>query len=403
MGITNRGGRGDFVTRPRLGAIAGIVAVLGLAACSMGGSTGGGNGGAGGGGAASGSGASSRAASGGGGGGGGQASAGVTPHHAHKRSVTITAVGDTMLGYGASLPPDPGQYFSAVHRQLTAGAQIVFANLEGTLTTASGSKCGAKSTPGTCFAFSDPPSYSHYLKAGGFTVLNDANNHSFDFGSAGQAQTIQAIHRAGLVQTGLPGEITVVRAHKTKVAFVAFAPYDYTASLLDIPAAQALIRKAAGEAPIVVVYMHVGAEGSDADHVTGQEEIFLGEDRGNPEAFAKMAIRNGASLVIASGPHVLRGMQFYRRHLIAYSLGNFAGYGNFATEGDLGLSAILRVRLSATGQFERGHLFPVEFAGKGQPVPGGGTVAFVAGLSRDDFGATAARIGPSGVIRPPAR
>jgi hypothetical protein len=373
------------------------VAVLALAACSTGGSGGGGGGGGGGAGGGSGG------AAAGGGGSSRQPSAAVAPHHAKKRSVTITAVGDTMLGYGASLPPDPGGYFSAVHRQLTHGAQIVFGNLEGTLTTASGSKCGPKSKPGTCFAFSDPPGYARDLKAGGFTVLNDANNHSFDFGSAGQAQTVHALHRAGLAQTGLPGEITVVRAHRVKVAFVAFAPYDYTASLLDIPAAQALIRKAAGEAPIVVVYMHVGAEGSDADHVTGREEIFLGEDRGNPEAFAKMAIRAGASLVIASGPHVLRGMQFYRHHLIAYSLGNFAGYGNFATEGDLGLSAILRVRMSATGQFERARLFPVEFTGKGQPVPGGGTVSFVAGLSRDDFGATAARIGPSGVIRAPAR
>ena len=53
--------------------------------------------------------------------------------------------------------------------------------------------------------------------------------------------------------------------------------------------------------------MHAGAEGSAADHVTGQEETYLGEDRGNPEAFAHMAIDAGASLVIASGPHVLRG------------------------------------------------------------------------------------------------
>jgi Putative enzyme of poly-gamma-glutamate biosynthesis (capsule formation) len=48
--------------------------------------------------------------------------------------------------------------------------------------------------------------------------------------------------------------------------------------------------------------------------VTGREEIYLGEDRGNPEAFAHMAIDAGASLVIASGPHVLRGMQFYHGH-----------------------------------------------------------------------------------------
>ncbi|MEP7024925.1 MAG: CapA family protein [Actinomycetota bacterium] len=370
------GGSSRFLRQRRLGLIGGVAAVVGLAACS-----------------ASGPAARTHVSA--------QSTHRSTSAHKAGRSVTITAVGDTMLGYTPNLPPDPAHYFSGVRRHLTAGAQIVFGNLEGTLTTATGSKCGPNSTPGTCFAFRDPPVYARYLKDGGFTVLNDANNHSFDFGSAGETQTVQSIHRAGLAQTGLPGEITVVKAHGVKVAFVAFAPYDYTASLLNIPVARALIRQAATKAPIVVVYMHAGGEGSDADHVTGREEIFLGEDRGNPEAFAHMAIRAGASLVLASGPHVLRGMQFYRGHLIAYSLGNFAGYGNFATEGDLGLSAILRVRLSSTGKFQRAHLFPVEFAGKGQPVPGGDTVSFVAGLSRDDFGGSAARILPSGAIRRP--
>jgi hypothetical protein len=314
--------------------------------------------------------------------------------------VTITAVGDTMLGSIPALPPDPATFFAEVKPQLTHGAQIVFGNLEGTLTTASGSKCGG-ANGGSCFAFRDPPSWAKYYRQGGFTVLNDANNHSFDFGPAGQQQTVRAIHAAGMAQTGLPGEITVVRAHHIKVAFVAFAPYDWAARLTDIPAARELIRQAAAKAPVVVVYLHAGGEGSDADHVTGKEEIFLGEDRGNPQAFAKMAIDAGASLVIASGPHVLRGMEFYHRHLIAYSLGNFAGYGNFATEGDLNLSAILRVRLSATGRFERAHLFPVQFAGKGQPVPGGGTVSFVSRLSAEDFGPHAARFSPAGRITPP--
>src|SRR6202161_4960000 len=103
--------------------------------------------------------------------------------------------------------------------------------------------------------------------------------------------------------------------------------------------------------------MHAGAEGSTADHVTGREEYFLGEDRGNAEAFAHMAINAGASLVIASGPHVLRGMQFYQGHLIAYSLGNFGGYGNFGTDGELALSALLHVTLSSTGKFEQARLY----------------------------------------------
>jgi poly-gamma-glutamate capsule biosynthesis protein CapA/YwtB (metallophosphatase superfamily) len=135
--------------------------------------------------------------------------------------------------------------------------------------------------------------------------------------------------------------------------------------------------------------------------VTGREEYYLGEDRGNAEAFAHMAINAGASLVIASGPHVLRGMQFYQGHLIADSVGNFASYGDFTTEGDLDMSVILRVTLSSAGRFERARIYPVQFTGKGRPVPGGGAVAFVARLAAEDFGSSAARILPSGVIKPP--
>jgi poly-gamma-glutamate capsule biosynthesis protein CapA/YwtB (metallophosphatase superfamily) len=317
-------------------------------------------------------------------------------------AVTISAVGDMMLGNTPHLPPDPGGYLDAVKPILGSGAQIVFGNLEGTLTTATVGKCGpSRGREQDCFAFRDPPDYARYFRAAGFTVLNDANNHSFDFGAAGQAQTVRAIHAAGLVQTGLPGEITLVKAHGTRVAFVAFAPYDYDASLLDVAAARALIERAASEASVVVVYMHAGAEGADADQVTGREEYYLGEDRGDAEAFAHLAIDAGASLVIASGPHVVRGMQFYKRHLIAYSLGNFAGYGNFGTGGDLDLGAILHVTLSSAGRFERARIYPIWFTTQGRPVPGGGAVPFIARLSAEDFGRSAARILPSGAVRAP--
>jgi poly-gamma-glutamate capsule biosynthesis protein CapA/YwtB (metallophosphatase superfamily) len=316
--------------------------------------------------------------------------------------VTIAAVGDTMLGNTPDLPPDPAGYFHAVRREFSRGAQIVFGNLEGTLTTATTSKCASMhARAGQCFAFRDPPGYVRYLKHAGFTILSNANPHSFDFGAGGQAQTVRTIHAAGLAQTGLPGEITLVKAHGVRVAFVAFAPYADTASLLDFPAARALIKRAAGRASVVVVYMHAGAEGAAAGHVTGHEEYFLGEDRGNPEVFAHMAIRAGASLVIASGPHVLRGMQFYRHHLIAYSLANFASYDNFATSGDLDMSAILHVTLSATGAFEQARIYPVQFTGQGQPVPGGGAISFISQLSAQDFGVSAARILPSGIIKAP--
>lgn len=316
--------------------------------------------------------------------------------------MTIAAVGDTMLGNTPQLPPQPDEYLAPVTHELTKGAQIVFGNLEGTLTTAADSKCTAMhSGPPNCYAFRDPPAYVHYLEHAGFTIFSNANPHSYDFGAQGQADTVRAIHGAGLAQTGLPGEITVLTVDGVKVAFVAFAPYSDTANLLNVAAAQALIERAAGAANVVVVYMHAGAEGATAVHVTGDEETFLGEDRGNPRAFAHMAINAGASLVIASGPHVIRGLEFYRHHLVAYSLGNFASYYNFATHGNLDMSVILHVTLSAGGKFELARIYPIHFTPQGRPVPGGDAISFVAHLSRQDFGASAAVIQPSGEITSP--
>jgi poly-gamma-glutamate capsule biosynthesis protein CapA/YwtB (metallophosphatase superfamily) len=312
--------------------------------------------------------------------------------------ITFAAVGDTMLGNSPELPSDPGSYLNHVKGQLTG--DVVFGNLEGTLTDVSDSpKCGGAPS-GDCYAFRTPPSYARYLAADGFTVMNNANNHSYDFGEAGLDQTIAALHKAGIAQDGLPGEITVVKAGGEKIAFLGFAPYSTTASLLDLPAARALIKKATRRAQIVVVAIHAGAEGTDAQHVTGEEETYLGEDRGNPEEFAKMAVRAGADLVLGSGPHVLRAMEIYRGRLIAYSMGNFSGFHNFATEGVLGASAVLHVTLDPDGAFRSGRIASVRLVEAGQPVPdpSGEGARIVAQLSREDFGGAAVKVGSKGKI-----
>ena len=131
--------------------------------------------------------------------------------------------------------------------------------------------------------------------------------------------------------TGLPGEITYLRVHGRRVAFIGFAPYAFAANLLDIPGAQRLIRRARAHASLVVVIIHAGAEGAGELHTPHGEETYLGEDRGDARAFAHAAIDAGASLVLGSGPHVIRGVERYRGRLIAYSLGNFVGYSHSVT------------------------------------------------------------------------
>jgi hypothetical protein len=313
-------------------------------------------------------------------------------------TVTLSAVGDTMLGYAGTLAPDPEGYFDGVRRQITG--DIRFANMEGTLTDLTSGKCGANST--ACYEFRVPPSWARYFKHAGFTVVSNANNHAFDFWQAGLDDTVAALDHAGLDHTGRTHEITYLRVRKLTVAFIGVASYPNTGPLNDYPAARRLIHAADRHADMVVVAMHAGAEGVDAEHLTGQDEIYEGENRGNPEAFAHMAIDAGADLIIGYSPHVLRAMQVYHRRLIAYSLGNFAGYHNFTTEGALGLSGILHVKLAADGRFLSGRLVSTVLAGAGRPEldASGQGAALVEQLSRDDLGARGAHLSAAGVITP---
>ena len=313
-------------------------------------------------------------------------------------TVTIDAVGDTELGNSPTLPPDPAGYLAPLRRYLVA--PIVFGNLEGTMTSSKRSKCQPPSP--YCYAFKVPTSFAKDYRAVGFTVLNSANNHSDDFGAAGIASTSRALAGAGIVQAGLPGQIGVVREGAVRVAFVDFAPYYNTNNMLDFAQAATLIAAAHREAQVVVVYMHAGAEGPNVAHVTRHSETFAGENRGNPYAFAHAAIDDGADLVIASGPHVLRGLQWYRGHLIDYSLGDFVNYYDFATVGPLKYSAVLRVTLSANGTFVAGRFtsFVLTSAGLPQFDPTGAAATFVNQLSASDFGSSAAVIAPSGAISP---
>ncbi len=311
-------------------------------------------------------------------------------------TVTVAAVGDSELGNTPDVPSNPLAYLAPIKNALAA--PIVFGNLEGTMTDASTSKCAATST--NCYAFRVPTSFASDYRRIGFTVLNSANNHSHDFGAQGALDTTAALRAAGIVQAGLPGQIGVTHEGPTRVAFVDFAPYANTNDLLNFSAAAILIHRAKQMANVVVVYMHAGAEGASADHVTRQTETYVGEDRGNPYAFAHAAIDDGAALVIASGPHVLRGMEWYRGHLIDYSLGDFANYDNFYAAGDLALSAILHVTLSSGGSFVSGRFTSVRLTPGGQPFVDATNAAaiFVNQLSKADFGASAALIEGNGTI-----
>jgi len=134
-------------------------------------------------------------------------------------------------------------------------------------------------------------------------------------------------------------------------------------------------------------------------------ERFLGEMRGNSVAFAHAVVRAGADLVIGTGPHVLRGMEWYRGRLVAYSLGNFVGYGTLNTSGVSGITGVLRLTLHRDGTWKAGGLVPVTIAGDGIPRPDPQATAakLVRELSRQDFGKHAMGVSARGALQPPGK
>jgi poly-gamma-glutamate capsule biosynthesis protein CapA/YwtB (metallophosphatase superfamily) len=321
----------------------------------------------------------------------------VPKRQAPSALVTVAATGDIVMGSTPNLPPDGGRsFFSGVQADLAG--DVVIGNLEGTLSTGGGSKCGPSST--NCYAFQTPPSYARWLKRAGFTVMSLANNHAYDFGEAGRRQTVAALDRVRVAHTGRPGQIAVQQVGDVRVAVVGFAPYPWAASLTDIPRARTLVRKASRLADVVIVTLHGGAEGTDRQRVPYGTETYLGENRGDLRRFSHAVVDAGADLVVGHGPHVLRGMEWYKKRLIAYSLGNFGGYKVFALGGPLSTSGILRVTLRGDGSFESGTLVPTRLVGDGVPAldPSEAAHGVVRTLSRQDFGPRAVKIDRNGVL-----
>jgi hypothetical protein len=319
-------------------------------------------------------------------------------------SVTMTATGDIIMGSAPfGLPPNSGRgFFDPVKNALAADFQM--GNLEQAITDDTGvGKCSAASAGKTCFAFRTPPAFANNLKDAGFHLMNQANNHAYDFGPAGFKNTQKHLDGVGIRYTGWPGMVTVVEVKGVKIAVVGFASYPWSNLCSDLPNATKVVKAAAEQADLVVVQVHQGAEGGDKTHVKPGTERYLGENRCDPIAFGHTVVDAGADLLVGHGPHVVRAMEFYKGRLIAYSLGNLAGYRSLSYTGVVGVGAILKVTLAADGTWRGGSIAPTAMVAPGAPRldPKKQAISMIGNLSKADFPATGAKIAADGAISVP--
>jgi poly-gamma-glutamate capsule biosynthesis protein CapA/YwtB (metallophosphatase superfamily) len=319
-----------------------------------------------------------------------------------KRELSVVAVGDIMLGTdfpSDRLPPQNGELLLAQVAGILASADISLGNYEGTFIDG-GIPAKTCRDMSRCYLFRTPPHYAQNLARAGFDLISLANNHARDFGEHGRSSSMDTLARHNIQHSGAKGDVASLTLDGLRIAMIAFAPFRGSNNPLALQEAGLLVSALAEEHDIVLVSMHMGAEGEDATRIPFADEIYHGELRGNVVAFSHTVVDAGADLVIGHGPHVPRALELYKGRLIAYSLGNFCTYYGINVRGLNGLAPILRAQLDANGAFVQGEIISTRQQRPNGPSPDPSHEAarLMAQLTRQDFPSTPLEISETGLI-----
>ncbi len=232
-------------------------------------------------------------------------------------------VGDIMLGRGVAsmvqLHGDGDYQWLFNNLESLDEADILFGNLEGPI-----SDRGVDRR--NLYSFRFVPETAGVLRDAGFDILSIANNHLGDWGMEAFLDTIERLQDSGIVPVGAGQNkaeaITpqILERQGVKVGFLAFTDVgpDWLVAMMDRPGIllasdpdlSQIINQASGQVDILVVSYHFGDEYQTAPN-----------DR--QQRLARLAIDQGAKLVVGHHPHVVQPVEYYCDGLIAYSLGNF--------------------------------------------------------------------------------
>ena len=326
--------------------------------------------------------------------------------------VRLAFVGDINLGtltLDDGVPPDSGRGLLSAVVPFLVG-DLVIGNFESTLAdSGTPAKCLVDGRMRrNCYAFVTPTYLAPRLTEAGFTHITLANNHANDLGPTGRVATAEGLEAVGLRVVGPLGRIAIDTLWRgdsvTVVGLIGFTTYAHSYDLLDLERSAAVVDSIRPLVDILLVTFHGGDEGSAAVHTPDGPEFLGREPRGDLRRWSRQVIDAGADAVIGHGPHVLRGIEFYRGRPIAYSLGNFVNFRGFNLSGPLGVTGVLQLTLGPDGGFRDGRLIAlVQYPGAGPvPDPSGQAVSLVRRVSREDFGPSAAVMDGDGTFRPPA-
>ena len=248
-------------------------------------------------------------------------------------SITVTVVGDIMLGRRvgdvAAAAGDPAAPLRPMSARL-ARADVTVGNLESTLSTAGAPRQGDDS-------FAAPPSVLPGLAEAGFDVLSLANNHTGDYGRQALLDTVDEFAGSGIAPLGAGADLTeawrpvVIEREGVRVGFLAFnaigetwrAGHDSsgaaslhmqprTGSIVpaELDRLAARVRRLAARTDVTIVLPHWGDQYTH-EPVPAQRRV------------GARLLDAGATVVVGGHPHWVQDVQRHRGRFVVHSLGNF--------------------------------------------------------------------------------
>lgn len=231
--------------------------------------------------------------------------------------ITVSLVGDCTIGTDITFDQstsfvakynevqNPSYFFEEV-RDIFEADDLTVINMEGALT-------DSNERVDKTYAFRGSPAYVQILTSGSVEAANVANNHSKDYGTQGFEDTVQYLEAAGIRTFGYDN-VAIMDVKGVKVGLIGI--YELPDGLGRQQQVIDTIAKAKEEgAQIIIVSFHWGTE----------KEFYPDDIQ---KTLGRLAIDEGADLVVGHHPHVLQGIEEYNGKNIVYSLGNFCFGGN---------------------------------------------------------------------------
>lgn len=262
----------------------------------------------------------------------------------------------TLISYSGGQAP-----LAAVADRLSS-ADLAVGNLESTLAS-SGTKNPTKDV-----TFRGDPRGIAALEHAGVDAVSLANNHVLDYGPQPLLDTIAALDKHGIAHAGAGANKTAawtpatIERRGAKTAYLAFSHIvpagfiaqddraGFASGRMDMGLVDEAIREARRTHDYVIVSFHWGVEYADNPTAEQVEN-------------AHRAIDAGADMVLAHHPHVIQGVEFYKKGLIAYSLGDFV-FDHYSRK--TGEAFILNAKLGPDGVSDVSAV-PVYLDGYGRP------------------------------------